>query len=187
MAQEPVLLIEGEHQGLIFLPQPVELQRVLEGFRDLVDVPRFADVAVHRSAVDGLDDHVDIRISGHQDPDGVRMLPGHLLQKLNAVDVRHTLVCQEDVDGVLGKDLQGLPPRFYGEDPVLVLEGGVEQPQVLGVVIHVEDAVLFLLFHGSLSGIKKPRSCRPEKHPLEPRSCSSGFPHRRIMFPGSNR
>jgi hypothetical protein len=46
-----------------------------------VDLPGFAQVAVNRSPVDGVDHHIDIGIAGHQHPHRFPSLPAVASEK----------------------------------------------------------------------------------------------------------
>jgi hypothetical protein len=187
-------------QLLALAAQAVVVDRVLERDEQLGLVPRLGDVAVDVAQVDGVDQVRRVAVAGQEDGRDVQALAPGARDELDAAQVGHLLVGDQDVYRPLPQDAQRLVAGRRGEDVVGALEGPGEDLDDIGLVVDEEDERPTLgRAHGihpgpdvldpgrkpaTLSGVWRGADasrCRPEPGSPPRLGCLPTFGHDRAM------
>jgi len=130
----------------------------------LLGRPRLGDEAVDRSFVDRALEGLGVAVRGHHDADRLRVDPRDAREELGAGHFRHAVIGEHQGDGLALEDLEALFAAARREDRELAAEGELEDPQVLRLVVDVEDRVLAV--------VVKELRLRPH-HPALPRTAAA--------------
>ncbi len=120
--------------------QLVAVVGVADGRGELFAQPGFGDEAEDFALVDGLDDGGQREDCGDQDARGIGALLFALGEEVEAEHLGHALVGDDDREGLLGDQFEGLGGAGGGDDGIAVaFEGHFERRQDNGLIIDNED------------------------------------------------
>jgi hypothetical protein len=137
---ESVGLFEFAEERAAFADHAVLAERIANDRRQLVGIPRLADVAVDVPFIDRIDDRVDVGVTGHHEPDNVREFFAHPGEKLRASHARHALVGDDDVNvGTESEDVERLIGALGGQDLIFAAKEAAETGEDFGFVVDDQE------------------------------------------------
>ena len=132
----------------------------------------FGDEVVDRAVVDRVGERRGVAVRGDHDPDRLRVDRGRAREELGARHAGHAVIGDHHRHRLGVDDLEPLLAARRGEDRELAPERELEDPQVLGLVVDVEDRILAQLAeHLGVRPHRAPRPAHPAPGSAAPRAC----------------
>ena len=118
---------------------PVKLGCLLDQPLELCLVPGLGDVLVDSALVDGVDYRIDVCVACEQHAHRIGVIGHDHLEKLHATDVRHFLVRDDDLDGMLSQHADCFRRNGGDMDVEVTAEGRAKRRQIVFLVVEVEN------------------------------------------------
>ena len=147
IAGNGVRIAQGYEQLVALALDDEKLKAVFESFLENRRVPRFGNVFVNRTAVDGGDGGVKVGKGRNEDTDDTGAQLARAFQKPNALFPGHALVRHQEADFVLVsfEQLQSILRIVGSQNPKIITKGAGKRRKGHFFVVHIKDGEFFII------------------------------------------